>query len=351
MPAGEAQPRGNTSDAPVRHGVISRLIDAALDGLLLPVREDYNDVRNRLDEVLTAEINTAAAVSAYVARNKGKGLRPALVLLAARAIGDVTEEVRSAAVGIELLQASTLLHDDVIDDSPIRRGNPSVNAQWGNEVAVLMGDMLFTQALALFVSTGSLSVMDAAARQTRLLIEGEIFARELRAAPDFSEDSYLELIRRKTGALMSLSSEVGAMLTGADEERIELMREYGRYLGMAFQIADDILDVVGDPRVVGKPTGQDIREGTVTLPLIRALNAAPESDAAPIIHLVTGGVSDTATWDSIRRFIEDHKGVESARETARIFSDRAKTALATFPKSPARRSMSKLLEYVVDRKL
>lgn len=351
MPAVKPQSRENTPDAPMRRGAISRLIDAALDGLLAPVRDDFNAVRVRLDEVLTAEINTAAAVSAYVARNKGKGLRPALVLLAARSIGEITEGIRSAAVGIELLQASTLLHDDVIDGSPMRRGNPSVNAQWGNEVAVLMGDMLFTQALALFVSTGSLNVMDAAARQTRLLIEGEIFARELRAAPDFSEDSYLELIRRKTGALMSLSSEVGAMLSGADEERIELMREYGRYLGMAFQIADDVLDVVGDPRVVGKPTGQDIREGTVTLPLIRALNAAPESDAAPIHDLVTGGVTDTATWESIRRFIEDHGGVESARETARDFSHRAKDALATFPNSPARRSMSKLLEYVVDRRL
>ena len=341
----------NMLEVPLQEKAVSRLIDVAMGGVLGPVQEDFDAVRSQLDEVLRAEMPTADAVSTYIAKNKGKGLRPALVLLAARAIGQVTPEVRTAAVGIELLQASTLLHDDVIDESPVRRGKPSINARWGNEVAVLMGDVLFTQALALFVSTGSLQVMDAAARQTRLLIEGEIFARDLRNAPDFSEESYLEIVRRKTGALMSLASEIGIILGGGDESWTTRMRDYGSNVGVAFQIVDDILDVNGDPRVVGKPTGQDVREGTVTLPLILALKAAPNGEAESIREMIRTGVASDESWNGIRTFIELHDGIAAAQEVARQFSSRAHETLRELPKSRAQTSMTRLLDYVVERRL
>lgn len=339
------------AEAPLESKEISELIGAALDRVLEPVRDDFAEVRAQLDSVLITTIPTAEAVSAYIAKNKGKGLRPALLLLAARTNGEITPEIRTAAVGVELLQISTLLHDDVIDNSPIRRGMPSINARWGNDVAVLMGDMLFTQAVSSFVSTGSLPVMEAGARQSRLLIEGEIFARDLRKTPDFSEASYLELIRRKTGALMSLAAEIGIMLSHGSEEQIDAMRRYGEHLGLAFQIADDLLDVIGDPRIVGKPTGQDLREGTVTLPLIRALDAAPEDEAEAIRTRVRAGITSDGEWEAVRDFIYRYNGIESAHEVARSFTALARQDIETLPDTPARTGIVHLLEYVIERNL
>ncbi len=335
----------------MQSSAVSRLTQSALNGIIAPVRKDYDAVNAELNIVLTAEIPTAHDVSTYVASNKGKGLRQAIVLLAAACIGEITPAVRYGAAGVELLQTSTLLHDDVIDESPLRRGKPSVNARWGNEIAVLMGDALLTQALRLLVLTGSLAVMDVSARQTRELIEGEIYARDLRATPDFAETSYIELIRRKTGALMALAAIVGSMLGGGTDGQTNSMREYGYYLGMAFQIADDLLDVMGDPRIVGKPTGQDLRDGTVTLPLIRAIAAAPENEAAAMREFVRAGVRTDSDWLRVREFIDRYDGIRSALATAHEFSHAAQKTLTQFTDSPARRSMIKLLDYVIDRQL
>lgn len=323
--------------------------DESLRALIGPVRSDFDNVSRLIETKLCAEVATADAVSRYVAKTKGKGIRPALVLLAAKAIGDISPAVRSAAAGIELLQASTLLHDDVIDDSALRRGAPSVNAQWGNGVAVLMGDVLFTHALSLFVDTESLAVMRAATRQTRLMLEGEVFARELRCAPDFREATYRDLIRRKTGALMALATEIGPLLHGVPDSTREHMRNYGELLGMAFQIADDVLDVIGDPTVVGKPTGQDLREGTITLPLIHALDAAPDGEGLSIQSLVLAGVTTDSHWETVRQFITAHRGVDSALNTAMDLARKARTELEYLPASAARTSLDGMLRYVVSR--
>lgn len=325
------------------------LLPASLQPLLAPVSEHFEAMTHLLHHALRADISTADAVSRYVARTKGKGIRPALVLLSAEATGEVTPHVRSAAVGIELIQASTLLHDDVIDDSRVRRGAPSVNARWGNDIAVLMGDVLFAQAVSLFVETESLPLMRTAARQARIMIEGEVFARELRRTPDFQESTYLDLIRRKTGALMALATQAGPILTDASEATTRHLFAYGEALGMAFQIADDILDVVGDASVVGKPTGQDLREGTVTLPLIRALANAPDGDGRRIQDMVRHGISTDEQWETVRQFITMHRGVDSARDLARRFSLRARAELANLPDSPARTSLEGMLDYVITR--
>jgi len=339
----------NLFEMPLEQAELPRPLVRTLRTLLAPVRDEFDAVSAQLGATLTAEVPTADAVSRYIAKTKGKGIRPALVLLTAKATGGITHEVRLAAVGIELLQASTLLHDDVIDESSLRRGMPSVNAQWGNEVAVLMGDVLFTHAVTLFLDTGSIPAMKAAARQTRLMIEGEVLAHDLRRSPDFRESVYLDLIRRKTGALMSLATEAGPLLSGATDEQIGHMREYGELLGSAFQIVDDVLDIVGDPSVVGKPTGQDLREGTITLPLIRALETASNGDAARIRELVAAGISTDEQWHTVRRFIEAQDGVASALETARWFSRQARKKLVCLSASKARNSLESILDYITQR--
>lgn len=342
----------DASEAPLEHRFPpAPPVVPSLHSLLAPVREDLDAVSQLLEATLHAEVPTANAVSAYVARTKGKGIRPALVLLAAKATGAVTPEVRSAAAAIELVQTSTLLHDDVIDASALRRGVPSVNAQWGNDIAVLMGDVLFTHAISLFVETGSIPVMRAAARQTRLMIEGEVFARDLRRNPDFREATYFDLIHRKTGALMSFAAEVGPLLTGASQATARHMRSYGALLGAAFQIADDVLDVVGDPSIVGKPTGQDLRQGTITLPLIRAIDNATDGDGQRVQDMVLAGIDSDEHWEAVRQFVTAHEGVESSLRTAREFAFQAREELAHISPSPARASLDGMLDYVISRRI
>lgn len=334
-----------------RNRLARRILNNALASIIEPVRPHFDSVLRQLDSILTAEVPTVDAVSRYVAATKGKCIRPALVLLAARCVGAITHEVRLAAVSMELLQASTLLHDDVIDQSVLRRGVPSVNARWDNETAVLMGDILFTQALSTMLETGSIPVMKIAALQTRRMIEGEVHARDQRRSPVFSEESYLDLINRKTASLMSLATEGGARLSDGTEQQVNALASYGELLGMAFQIVDDILDVVGDPTVVGKPTGQDLREGTVTLPLIRALNAAPHEDAQKIRELVSLGVNTDADWNAVHAFIELYGGVASALRTARHYAEQARAHLGILPPSDARDSLDRMVGYVISREI
>ena len=328
-----------------------RLESIALTAVLAPVRDEFDAVIRELETSLTAELPTVDAVSRYIAMTHGKGLRPALVLLSAHATGTINDDVRSAAIAIELLQASTLLHDDVIDDSPIRRGMPSVNARWGNDVAVLMGDILFTRALERFVATGSLPLMRSAARQARLMIEGEVAGRDLRRAPDFSESTYFDLIRRKTAALTTLAVEAGVRLGGATDGAITHMCRYGEELGIAFQIVDDVLDVIGDPEILGKPTGQDLRDGTVTLPLIRALAAAPAHRARSVRTIVEARVTTDEQWETIRRFIETNGGIASALHAARTHARLANKELAVISSSDARAALGRMLDYIIKRRL
>jgi octaprenyl-diphosphate synthase len=315
-----------------------------------PVRDEFDEFTRQLDEVLHSEIGVVDSITHYLAANRGKCLRPTLLLLCNKSQGSIDTNTIRAAVGIELLQISTLLHDDVIDDSPIRRGNPSVNIRWGNATAILMGDMLFTHALALFTESDSIPLMHTASRNARVMLEGEMAARDLRANPDFSEETYLDVNRRKTGAMISLACECGARLAQAEDHVIEGLASFGSQLGVAFQIMDDILDVVADSETAGKPTGQDIREGSVTLPLLRALRSASDTEADAIRERVLAGITTDEEWDFIRHFIDSHQGVESARDVARQTIDSAREYLNCLNPSAARQGLQRLLRYVLDRR-
>jgi len=348
---------GNDKQHDIAHAVLershsgSRTDEPTFDSVIAPVKDELAAVLDSVGSALSSEVATADAVSKYVGITRGKGVRPALVLLSARMWNPVTTNVRDAALGIELLQTSTLLHDDVIDDAATRRGSPSVNAAWGNGVAVLMGDILFIKALELFLSTRSLPVMDIAAKRTREMIEGEILGRDLRTSPDFTEAAYFNVIRRKTGSLMSLAAELGPCMNNADDEQRRHMRRYGELIGTAFQIVDDVLDVVGDSNVVGKPTGQDIREGTVTLPLIRALANALPSNAEHIRLAIGAGIDTDDQWNSIKTFIDEHDGVAAATEEALALSEEAAREISFAPESECRASLLAMLDYTIRRPL
>ena len=320
-----------------------------LDGIIAPIRDEYDQMQALLQETLASEVNLVDSVSQYVARARGKGIRPALLLLTGRSLGPIEEPLIRAAVGIELLQTSTLLHDDVIDEATMRRGMPTVNVRWTNSVAILMGDVLFTHALSLFTETSSFDVMASATKQVRVMLEGEVAGHQLRAEPDFSEATYIDVVRRKTGAMLSLACEMGARLSGADDYVISHMAQFGERLGIAFQIADDVLDVTGDPDKAGKPTGQDLREGTITLPLIRALERAPSDEADDIHHRIRNGVKTDEEWEYVKNFILTNGGVDSALDIAHQTTNLAREHLTVLRPSTARQSLQRILSYIVKR--
>ncbi len=322
---------------------------AELDELLRPLAPHLANVREWIRQAQRSSVTTADAVGRHLGDREGKSLRPALALLAAQVTGTIGTPVLLAAAGIEVLQAATLLHDDVIDGAERRRGAPSINTLWGDHTAVLMGDVLFSESLSLFVAAGSLEVMGATAKATRDLIEGELLGKQLRQEPTFDESDYFELIRRKTAALMGLACDVGARLAGGDDEHVANLRYVGEQAGMAFQIIDDLLDVVGDDDTMGKPTGQDLREGTVTLPLIRALAAASPSQAEAVREQVRRGVATDEEWHSIRDFIHANDGAVSAWDDAQRLAADASQALTAANGTGSHNSLKQLIGFMTRR--
>jgi octaprenyl-diphosphate synthase len=279
---------------------------------------------------------------------RGKRFRPALALLTAQALGGESDRVVDAAVGIELLQTATLIHDDIIDSADMRRGVPSLNAVWGNQVSVLMGDFLLSKALQILVGLRSLEVMEAATRATQRMVLGELLGIE-KGDTAISESLYLDLIRKKTSALVSLACELGAILSGASPEQIARLSAFGELLGMAFQITDDILDFTGDAALLGKPVGNDLKEKTITLPLIRALETCPNGEGDRIRAWIETSEDGGADWEEIVTFVRRYDGIAYALEKANGYATDASRHLSILTASEARRSLELATRHAVRR--
>ncbi len=258
----------------------------------------------RLDEVLTADVELANDIARYMSTLKGKRLRPALALLSAQATGLAdSKQVIEASVAVEMIHAATMVHDDVVDSATMRRGSKSVNEVWTGQIAVLMGDFLLARALCLLVELGNLAALGVVSRATERLSLGEIFEIQIGQQRDAREASYFTMVSDKTASLISASARLGPIFAGADERVIDAMGRYGELLGKAFQIADDILDFTGDETTMGKPVGHDLREGKITLPLIRALQNASDGERQTIEALLTQDDNGEADWGRIVSFV------------------------------------------------
>ncbi len=268
----------------------------------------------RLDEVLTADVELANDIARYMSTLKGKRLRPALALLSAQATGLAdSKQVIEASVAVEMIHAATMVHDDVVDSATMRRGSKSVNEVWTGQIAVLMGDFLLARALCLLVELGNLAALGVVSRATERLSLGEIFEIQIGQQRDAREASYFTMVSDKTASLISASARLGPIFAGADERVIDAMGRYGELLGKAFQIADDILDFTGDETTMGKPVGHDLREGKITLPLIRALQNASDGERQAIEALLTQDDNGEADWGRIVSFVEEQGGVGTPR--------------------------------------
>ncbi len=290
-----------------------------------------------LDTVCCQDVVTA--ISRHLSASGGKRLRPTLLLLSARACGEHGDgPIRMAAV-MEIIHAATLVHDDVIDGAEVRRGNPSTNQLWGNQVSVLAGDWLYMQAFSIALRERSFRILDILTDLTKMMVEGELLQAELIGRIDVTEQQNHELIHRKTACLLSACSLVGALMANAPEQTEERLRTYGWNVGMAFQLIDDVLDFEASESVLGKPVGNDLKEGKVTLPMILALQSCTRAERAQVETVVREGGYDSVPAVRILEILDRYDAIPEVRRRAVRFCEVALESLADLQDSPYRRAL------------
>ena len=312
-----------------------------------PVASDFTAINELIESSLHSRVPLVAEIAAYLVQAGGKRLRPLLVLLAARSCGDSSQHPVKLAVAIEFLHTAMLLHDDVVDESTLRRGRRTANAEWGNAASVLVGDFLHSRAFELMVELGNIDVMALISKATNGIAEGEVQQLTLLQKTSTSEADYLEVIYRKTALLFEVSAESGAVLGGANASEAAAYREYGRHLGLAFQLIDDWLDYEGTAQELGKNTGDDLAEGKVTLPIILALKAAGASDRRILEQAITQPGS--IAFEDVRCIAERYGGIESTRHRAAAEASLAESALQGLPDSACKSQMIHLAQFAVER--
>lgn len=288
-------------------------------------------------------------VTAHLVEAGGKRLRPMLTLAAARMLGYAGDHHIRLAATVEFIHTATLLHDDVVDESRQRRGRPTANLLWDNKSSVLVGDYLFARSFQLMVETGSLRVLDILANASATIAEGEVL--QLSAAQDLRTDEsvYLKVIRGKTAALFSAATEVGGVIAGAPEDQVRALFTYGDALGIAFQIVDDLLDYGGTSEVIGKNVGDDFRERKLTLPVIRAVARADAEERAFWSRVIEKGDQRDGDLEHALELMRRHGTLDSTRDEALSWANRAKDALAVLPAHEIRDILTDLADYVVAR--
>jgi octaprenyl-diphosphate synthase len=308
---------------------------------------DMAQVDRELRASLDSDVVLIRQVSDYIIAGGGKRLRPALLLLAARACGYEGTDHRTLAATIEMIHTATLLHDDVVDESQLRRGHATANARFGNAASVLVGDYLYTRAFQLMVSVNRMRVMSIIADATNLISEGEVLQLLHMRDAALDERAYFDVIERKTAKLFEAAGRIGAVLGGAGRNVEDALARYSMHLGTAFQIMDDVLDYSGDAGEIGKNVGDDLEEGKMTLPLIRAVAVGTPDEADTIRHAITeGGLTDFAP---VVRALHRTGALEYARERAQAESDAAAECLGVLAPSPAASSLLQLSTFACRR--
>lgn len=314
-----------------------------------PVEHELGLVQEELSRFFVCDVALINQISKHMLRSHGKRFRPTLTLLVNKLNGEVSQKAVLAATIVELIHTATLVHDDSIDRSFMRRGIPTVNSIWNDQTSVIMGDYLYSKAFFLLVENNLMEVVQILARATHLMSLGEML--EIEKTLDFgvTEESYNRLISEKTAVLISAACEIGAYLAWGNGKERRLMADFGMKLGMSFQIMDDILDIEGDAQTMGKRTGSDIRDGKITLPLIEAIRNAPEAKARQIRELMSNGIDDHGAADVVT-FAAEYGGLDYARQRARGYADQAIELLDDFEDNQFRQTLHDSVEYVLQRR-
>jgi octaprenyl-diphosphate synthase len=320
----------------------------SLESIREPIAADLLLVDDVIRRRLDSSVALIRTISQYIVAAGGKRLRPALVLLAANAFGAQGPARHELAAVIEFIHTATLLHDDVVDESSLRRGRKTANAEFGNAASVLVGDFLYSRAFQMIVDAGSLRIMKVLADATNVIAEGEVLQLLNVHDPDTDEQSYLRVIRYKTAKLFEAATQVGAILGEADSQAERALAEYGMHLGTAFQLIDDVLDYSGDLTETGKNLGDDLAEGKPTLPLIRVMQAGTEEERGLVRHAIEhGGKGDLA---AVVAALHRVQALDYARSRAREEAAEATARLALLPDSPCKDSLLQLALFSVERR-
>lgn len=320
----------------------------SLSRIISPIKAELNQFDGIFKKSLKSKVGFVDLIASYLLKQKGKRIRPQLVLLAAKTAGELNERTHRGAVLVELLHTATLIHDDVVDNSDTRRGFPSINSIWKNKVAVLMGDYFLSRGLLIAVEGKDFDFLEIVSNTVKRMSEGELLQISKTKKLDIDEETYLKIISDKTASLFSACCEIGAGSVSIDPIKKEAMRNYGERLGAAFQIRDDILDYVGTSKIFGKPLGGDIKERKITLPLIYALRSSSNSEASGIVKLIKRGGKKREIKEVIE-FVQNKGGIEAAAEKAQEYLDKAKESLSVFNDSEAKESLLLLANFVNSR--
>ena len=313
-----------------------------------PIKSELDKFQDLFKESMKSKVGLVDLVANYILRQKGKKVRPLLVLLSAKVSGGISDRAYRGAVLVELLHTATLVHDDVVDNANKRRGFWSINAVFKNKVAVLMGDYLLSRGLMLAVEGGDYDFLGVVTDAVKRMSEGELLQIQKTRKLDIDESTYFKVISDKTASLLETCCLIGAMSASDNGEYHKAMKEFGSSIGIAFQIRDDILDFEGTASMIGKPVGGDIKEKKITLPLIYAMNQVSKSEAASIKSLIKNGGKKEIR--EIIEFVRKKRGIEYAVETSLKYSNRAKEAIKIFPESPAKIALEALVNFIIERK-
>lgn len=317
------------------------------NSFLQPIAADMDIVNGLIRRQLHSDAVLVSQVAEYIINAGGKRIRPALVLLLAKAYGYQGDHHHALAATIEFIHTSTLLHDDVVDESELRRGQQTANAMFGNAASVLVGDFLYTRAFQMMVSIDSMRIMQVMADATNIIAEGEVMQLMNMRDPDITEERYLQVVYAKTAKLFEAAARLGALLSSASEKDIEAAAAYGRSIGAAFQLIDDVLDYTGHVDEIGKNLGDDLREGKMTLPVIHLMQNGSDIQRQLVRDCILNG--NTIHFNSILDAVTECGGLEYAKRMARKFADAAAQSILHLPHSQFRDSLLQLCAFAVDR--
>lgn len=319
-----------------------------LDQIKKPVSREMEEFEKKFREAMRSKVSLLDKIMHYIVKRKGKQIRPMFVFLSAGICGGIRDTTYRGASLIELLHTATLVHDDVVDDSNLRRGFFSINALWKNKIAVLVGDYLLSKGLLLSVDNGDFNLLKIVSEAVREMSEGELLQIEKARKLDIDESVYFDIISRKTAALIAACCSVGAATAGADETLIRHMGDTGRIIGIAFQIKDDLFDYELNNRT-GKPSGIDIKESKMTLPLIHALSLATTSEKRNIINIVKNYNTNERKVKEVLQFVNDKKGIDYAKSKMFALRDKALKRIDEYPPGEYRESLKGLVNFTIER--
>jgi octaprenyl-diphosphate synthase len=314
-----------------------------------PIKEEMQSFEKHFRKSMKSTVPLLDKITHYIVKRKGKQMRPMFVFLSAKLFGKTTESTYTAASLIELLHTATLVHDDVVDEAYKRRGFFSINALWKNKIAVLVGDYLLSRGLLLSVENNEFELLKIVSTSVKLMSEGELLQIEKARKLDIKEDVYFDIITKKTATLIASCCATGAKSAEQSEETIEKMRLFGEYVGVCFQIKDDLFDY-GSGEDIGKPSGIDIKEKKMTLPLIYALSQAPKGQRRKIIKTVKNNNNDDKKVQEVINFVLDSGGIQYATKRMYEYRDKALNLLQEFPENEARNSLRDLVLFTTERK-